>query len=122
MPTSTLFPLDREVLKPVKNRREPVVWLRRVVILSALDSSPEAVIRNIAFRRGLNIIKTKQMKSQGGPVAGHSVGKTMLMRMIRYTLGERHFGTEETQQNLASTPGLESAYVVAHWTVVGTDW
>ena len=122
MPKSTLFPLDRETLKPAKNRHEPVVWLRRVVILSALDSSPDAVIRDIPFRRGLNIIKTRQMKAQGGPVAGHSVGKTLLMRMIRYTLGEPHFGTEETQQNLASTPGLESAYVVAHWTVAGTDW
>ncbi len=120
MQTSTLFPLDREPLKPAKNRREPVVWLQRVVILSALDSS--TVIRNIPFRRGLNIIKTRQMKTQGGPVAGHSVGKTLLMRMIRYTLGEPHFGTEETQQNLAGTPGLESAFVVAHWTVAGTDW
>ncbi|QEG00159.1 Chromosome partition protein Smc [Stieleria maiorica] len=120
MPTSTLFPLDRETLKPAKNRREPDLMLRRVVILSILDS--KAVIRNIPFRRGLNIIKTKQMKAQGGPVAGHSVGKTLLMRMIRYTLGEPYFGTEETQHNLASTPGLEAAHVVAHWTVAGNDW
>lgn len=120
MPTSTLFPLDREPLKPAKNLLAPVVWLQRLVILSALDSS--AVIRDIPFRRGLNIIKTRQMQTQGGPVAGHSVGKTLLMRIIRYTLGEPHFGTEETQQNLANAAGLESAHAVAHWTVAGTDW
>jgi len=120
MPTSTLFPLDREPLKPATNRREPVLWLRRLIMLSAFDSS--AIIRNILFRRGLNIIKTRQMKTQGGPVAGHSVGKTLLMRLIRYTLGEPHFGTEESQQNLANTEGLETACVVAHWTVSGTDW
>lgn len=120
MPTSTLFPLDRDPLKPDPNRTGPTVWLRRVVILSKLDST--AVIRDIPFRRGLNIIKTHQMKTQGGPVAGHSVGKTLLMRLIRYTLGEAHFGSEETEQNLSSTSGLKEAQVAAHWTVAGTDW
>lgn len=118
MPSPTLFPLDREPLQPVPDRREPLLWLRRIVILSALDSS--TVIRNIEFRRGLNIIQTRQMETQGGPVAGHSVGKTLLMRLIRYTLGEPHFGTEETQQNIAVE--WETAYVVGHWSVAGADW
>jgi hypothetical protein len=120
MPKSTLFPLEREPLKPSLDRREPVLWLRRLVILSSLDCS--AVIRNIPFRRGLNIIRTRQMESQGGPVAGHSVGKTLLMRLIRYTLGEPTFGSEETQQSIAAAKGLESAIVVAHWTISGADW
>lgn len=120
MPKSTLFPLEREPLKPSTDRREPTLWLQRLVILSALDS--EAVIRNIPFRRGLNIIRTQQMATQGGPVAGHSVGKTLLMRLIRYTLGEPTFGSDETQQSIAAAKGLESAVVVVHWTVAGTDW
>ena len=120
MPKSTLFPLDREPLKPATNCREPALWLQRLVILSALDSL--AVIRNIVFRRGLNIIKTRQMKTQGGPVAGHSVGKTLLMRMLRYTIGEPHFGTEETERSLSTTEGLETSLVVAHWRVAGADW
>lgn len=118
MPSPTLFPLDREPLQPAPDRCEPVLWLRRIVILSALDSS--AVIRDIEFRRGLNIIQTRQMETQGGPVVGHSVGKTLLMRLIRYTLGEPHFGTEETQQNIATE--WETAYVVGHWSVAGADW
>lgn len=120
MPVSTLFLLEREPLKPAHDRTEPVLWLKRLVILSALDSS--AVIRDIEFRRGLNIIQTRQMETQGGPVAGHSVGKTLLMRLIRYTLGEPHFGTDDTQHALAATRGLETALVVAHWSVVGSDW
>lgn len=120
MPKSTLFPLEREPLKPSTDRREPTLWLQRLVILSAPDS--KAVIRNIPFRRGLNIIRTQQMATQGGPVAGHSVGKTLLMRLIRYTLGEPTFGSDETQQGVATVTGLESAVVVAHWTVAGTDW
>jgi hypothetical protein len=91
-----------------------------LVILSAPDS--RAIIRSIRFRRGLNIIRTQQMATQGGPVAGHSVGKTLLMRLIRYTLGEPTFGSYETQQSIATAKGLESAIVVVHWTVVGTDW
>ena len=118
MPNSTLFPLDREPMKPSPDLTEPVLWLKRIVILSDLDSS--TVIRDIEFRRGLNIIQTRQMERRGGPVAGHSVGKTLLMRLIRYTLGETHFGTEETQTNIADE--FASAFVVGHWSVDGIDW
>lgn len=118
MPNSILFPLERERIKPDPRRREPVLWLKRLVILSALDSS--AIIRDIEFRRGLNIIQTRQMATQGGPVAGHSVGKTLLMRLIRYTLGEPHFGSEETQQSIAAA--FQTAYVVGHWSLAGSDW
>ena len=78
MPNSTLFPLTGEPKCPDQDRAEPVVWLKRLVILSSLDS--KAKIRNISFRRGLNVIQTKKMKNRGGPVTGHSVGKTLLMR------------------------------------------
>ena len=56
MPKSTLFPLEREPLKPSPDHREPTLWLQRLVILSGLSST--AIIRNIPFRRGLNIIRT----------------------------------------------------------------
>ena len=122
MASSTLFSLDAEPFKPAEDRTQPVVWIKRLVILSNLDSSKSSVIRDIEFRRGLNIIKTKQMKVQGGPVAGHSVGKTLLMRMIRYSLGEPTFGTEQTQDALLKTKGLKRVVAVTHWCVAGTDW
>ena len=118
MPKSTLFPLAGEPQCPDPDRAEPTLWLKRLVILSSLDSS--AKIRNIQFRRGLNVIQTKKMKSRGGPVSGHSVGKTLLMRLIRYSLGEAHFGTEETE---AKTLALsKSLVVVAQWSVAGESW
>ena len=118
MQNSTLFPLEEEPIEPATNRCKPVLWLKRLVILSALDS--KNIIRDIEFRRGLNIIQTHQMETEGGPVAGHSVGKTLLMRLIRYTLGESHFGTEETEKEIATA--LETAHVVGHWSVDDTDW
>jgi len=118
MPKTTLFQFEREPMTPAADRCEPTLWLKRLVILSALDST--SVIRNIEFRRGLNIIQTHHMQTQGGPVAGHSVGKTLMMRLIRYTLGENQFGTEETQNNIASV--LKTAWVVGHWSIAGADW
>jgi len=118
MPHSTLFPLASEPQSPSPNRTKPGIWLKRLVILSSLDS--KAKIRNIQFRRGLNIVQTKKMKNRGGPVSGHSVGKTLLMRLIRYSLGEDHFGTEETEAKILSLS--KSLVVVAHWSVAGQSW
>lgn len=122
MATSTLFSLDAEPYKPTSKRKRPVLWIKQLVILSELSSAKSAIIRNIKFRRGLNIIKTEQMATQGGPVAGHSVGKTLLMRMIRYSLGEPTFGTEHTQEALLKTKGLEKSVVVSHWCVGEDEW
>ena len=118
MPKSTLFPLTGEPQRPAPDRTEPTIWLKRLVILSSLDAS--AKIRNIAFRRGLNVIQTKKMKNRGGPVAGHSVGKTLLMRLIRYSLGEANFGAEETETKILAS--MKSLVVVAHWCVSGENW
>ena len=92
MQNSTLFELANEPSKPDRNRKAPIIWLKRFVILSSLGS--KKAIRNIPFRRGLNIIQTRKIKPQNGPVTGHGVGKTLLTRLIRYSLGEEHFGTK----------------------------
>ncbi|QDU01934.1 hypothetical protein V6x_16170 [Gimesia chilikensis] len=118
MPNSTLFQFEREQMHPATDRSEPTLWLKRLVILSTLNS--DSIIRDIKFRRGLNIIQTHHMQVQGGPVAGHSVGKTLMMRLIRYTLGENQFGSEETQNNIAAV--LKTAWVVGHWSIAGADW
>ena len=115
---STLFPLTGEPQSPDPERAEPVIWLKRLVILSSLD--PKAEIRNIPFRRGLNVIQTKKIKNRSGPVSGHSVGKTLLTRLIRYSLGEANFGTEETETKILTLSN--SLTVVAHWSVNGQDW
>ena len=118
MQNSTLFELANEPSKPDRNRKAPIIWLKRFVILSSLGS--KKAIRNIPFRRGLNIIQTRKIKPQNGPVTRHGVGKTLLTRLIRYSLGEEHFGTEDTQSKILTV--FPSLVTVGHWEVAGEDW
>ena len=118
MPNPTLFPLTGEPQSPAPNRTKPGIWLKRLVILSSLDSSKK--IRNLKFRRGLNVIQTKKIKNRSGSVAGYGVGKTLLMRLIRYSLGEAEFGTEATEAKILES--MKSLVVVAHWSVAGQSW
>ena len=117
MPSPTLFSLD-EPLTPSPEREEPVLWLKRLVILPDLHAVQP--IRDIPFRRGLNIIQTRQRQLGETVVVGHSVGKTLLMRLIRYTLGEHHFAVERVRTRIASL--FRTAQVVAHWRVNAVDW
>lgn len=59
-------------------RSEPTIWIRRLVLLR--QCRPPEVVREISFRRGLNIIL--------GEGVGHAVGKSTLCRLIRACLGE----------------------------------
>lgn len=117
MQNLTLFPKEIELPTPPRECNSPVLWLRRVVILDKLAT--DSVIREVEFHRGLNIIRTRHMVSKG-PVRGHSVGKTLLVRLIRYTLGEAQFGSETTQEGALSA--RPTGHVVAHWTLEGQDW
>ena len=118
MQNSTLFQLANEPLKPDLDRQAPIIWLKRFVILSSLGS--KKAIRNISFRRGLNVIQTRKIKPQSGPVTGLGVGKTLLTRLIRYSLGEQHFATEDTQAKILTA--FPSLVTVGHWEVAGQDW
>ena len=118
MQNSTLFQLANEPPKPDLNRTAPVVWLKRFVILSSLGS--KKAIRNISFRRGLNVVQTRKIKPQNGSVARQGVGKTLLTRLIRYSLGEEHFGTEDTQSKILTA--FPTLVTVGHWEVAGEDW
>jgi hypothetical protein len=59
-------------------RSDPPIWIRRLVLLR--QCHPPEVIREVTFRRGLNIIL--------GEGVGHAVGKSTLCRLIRACLGE----------------------------------
>ena len=118
MQNSTLFQLANEPPKPDLSRTAPVVWLKRFVVLSSLGS--KKAIRNISFRRGLNLVQTRKTKPQNAPVVGIGVGKTLLTRLIRYSLGEEHFGTEDTQSRILTA--FPTLVTVGHWEVAGEDW
>jgi hypothetical protein len=117
MPSRRLFSRD-EALVPDVRRGEPVLWLRRLVILA--DRGIDTPLREITFRRGLNIVQTNQRRPDESHVVGHSVGKTLLTRLIRYTLGEHYFAVESVRARILQE--LASAWVVAHWRVNSQDW
>lgn len=119
MPTLNLFPREEDVIVPSAERKEPVLWIRRLVILPSLDASA-VPIRDIEFRRGLNIVQTSPRLATDLGVIGHSVGKTLLTRLIRYSLGEPTFATKSERSRIIVH--FPDAYVIAHWRVADVDW
>lgn len=117
MQSQVLFPLHED-LTPDPARTEPGVWIRRLYILG--EPNIDSLIREVPFVCGLNIIRTEERGDLEENVVAHSVGKTLLMRLIRYTLGEPNYGSEESQAELAKL--LPNGLVVAHWRVKGEDW
>jgi hypothetical protein len=104
------------------DRKHPVIHLREVRLLSSLDAIEP--IRRVEFHPGLNIIwadpKVKEAR-QGGPrLAGHSAGKTTLCRIIRWLLGEAHFGTEETETAIALA--FPTGWALLHVELDGVPW
>lgn len=103
--SDTRLPFDEadEGIRPAADRLNPVVWIRRLVIVERLAPDVQP-IREVEFRRGLNIIATARPEElTDGPV-GHNVGKTLLTRLLRYCLGEQHFARE------AVRPAISAAY------------
>ncbi len=78
---------------------EPRLWVRRLCLWHDFS---EAQVRDIPFRRGLNIVS-----SPAGPTAeqvstGHAAGKTLLCRQLRYCLGEDAFADPEDTSAIRS--------------------
>jgi hypothetical protein len=117
MQDQVLFPVHED-LTPDPNRIEPSVWIRRLYILG--EPNIDSLIREVPFERGLNIIRTEERGDLEENVVAHSVGKTLLMRLIRYTLGEPNYASDESQAELAKL--LPNGTVVAHWRADGEDW
>lgn len=104
-------------LKP--SRSEPVFWIRRIVILQQLD--PFEKVNDISFKRGLNIVFGEEKGSpQDIKASGHGVGKTSLCRLIRYCLGEPHFGRRRVVS--AIRQDFPSGWVGAELNVNGQAW
>jgi hypothetical protein len=80
---------------PTPTRPWPKVWIRRLVVVRDLRSEDPAVVRDLRFRRGLNIIWAPPLEPpEGAPLnegglSGHTAGKTTLCRLIRHVLGEQ---------------------------------
>jgi predicted secreted protein len=109
-----------------KDRKAPVVWLRQIRVLREMQPGDDYVARRIDLRRGMNILWAKA--SQGGPqsqlfndsISGHSAGKTTFCRLLRYVLGEPHFGDELLRREIRGA--FSHGWAVAEVVVDGTDW
>jgi hypothetical protein len=119
MRPTTLFPDEELPIEPATDRTEPGVWIRRLVIVQ--KRVPGAVvIREISFRPGLNVIRAVERPAGETRPIGHSVGKTLLTRLIRYCLGESHFALQRVVNQIALA--LPGAYVLAEIMVAGQCW
>ncbi len=116
--TRSLFEEPPDGFQPDPHRAEPLVWVRKVVLLRSLQAVGDP-IRVVELRRGLNIIATEQPNPDDGPV-GHNVGKTLFTRLIRYCLGEPTFARDRVRKAVATA--LPEAYVLAEIVVGGRCW
>jgi hypothetical protein len=79
-------------LTPGAELDEPRLWVRRLLLWHDLDAEP---VREIEFRRGLNIIWSPTGPSARAVSSGHAAGKTLLCRQFRFCLGEESFADPE---------------------------
>lgn len=110
----SLFP-QRDWLNPVAPR-EPMLWLRQIRLLYRLEAATSAEIRRINLQRGLNIVWAKPADpDEANPRSrgrGHDVGKTSFCRLIRFLLGEEHYGNEDFRFAIARNEKFSRAWVV----------
>ena len=104
----------------------PRLWLKRLVLLESPDKK-DSPIRDVIFRRGLNIIWGVELPDEAGtndahPVtlSGHSVGKTTLCRLIRYCLGETTFGNPGAMSRIKNA--FPQGWAGMELVVEGREW
>ena len=125
----TLFPVPTlhpsAAIQPAVDRRTPAFWVRRITVVSELALG-EKVIRDVALRRGLNIIWTPPQNASGSNelfqsgIAGHTAGKTTFCRLLRYALGEHGLATEPTRRKLRDR--FPDGWVLAEVVIEDETW
>lgn len=109
-------------LRPASVKHRPLLWFKSFVFWN--ESGEQ--IREIEFRRGLNIVWSPQeilLPTGDGPAVVLKRGKTLMARFLRYCMGEEHFGTEHEQRQIVKRfpNGLVGAVIVlggVEWSVV----
>lgn len=98
--------------------KEPQLWIERVVLYRTDVGWPR--LQDIPFKRGVNIIWGKGTAAEADTEKGHSVGKTTLLRLIRYALGEDDCGSDEDRANIAQSFPRGHVGVTLH--LCGVKW
>ena len=117
IPTS-LFP-DGPEAQPLAHPGPPLLWLRRLVLVRERRVGSE-VISDVPFRLGLNIISTPESAPDETRTVGHNVGKTLLVRLIRYCLGDRNLAGRQVRFQIQNR--FPDGYALAEVVLAGTCW
>jgi len=116
---------QREWLNPTAPQ-EPALWIQQIRLLYRLETDKKAEIRRVNLQRGLNIVWAKPADpdeaNPGARGRGHDVGKTSFCRLIRYLLGEEHFGNEDLRSAIAGNEKFSRAWVLAEVMLDGELW
>jgi hypothetical protein len=111
-----LFPGAGLSITPEAGRKEPRLWVRRLVIWR----EPDTIIRSIELKPGLNIVWSPDPGSSETAPIGHGGGKTIFCRLLRYCLGEDAFAPEN--QRCSILEKLPSGHVGAEIMLNGKLW
>jgi hypothetical protein len=105
------------VLTPGEGLDEPRLWVRRLRLWHDFDDEP---VREIEFRRGLNIIWSPAGTSAAEVSTGHAAGKTLLCRQVRFCLGEESFA--DPDDTIAIQTKFRNGGVGAEIRLRGETW
>jgi hypothetical protein len=110
------FP-DTPRLTAGRDRKEPLIWIRRLVLWQDRSQAPA---RDVGLRRGLNIVWSPVGTDRDAIAMGHAAGKSLFCRLLRYCLGENAFAdTEDTASIRARFP---NGAVGAEVRIRGVTW
>jgi hypothetical protein len=113
-------------IRPDPSRKNPVVWVKEVILLKKFDPATENLIQRIELRPGINILwakpeqRTRKPKLGQRGTAGHASGKTLFCRFLRYVLGEKKFATNSIQAKVRKH--FEEGHVAAEVIINGNSW
>lgn len=96
----------------------PLLWAEKIALLS--HPNPTKELRSIPFTPGLNVVRTQRRKPSERRCVAHDVGKTLLVRLLRYTLGEPWFGDRATMDRVRDV--YPFGLVVAQWHLADGQW
>ena len=119
-----LFKEKAKEITPDTSRKAPFLWIKELRFYKELIKDKEP-IRQIKLRPGLNILWAKpadkeEVKLRESGIAGHSAGKTLFCRLIRYILGESTFAKSTIQRDIRDK--FINSVVVAEVIIDKTHW
>lgn len=119
---------DETILPPRRfnlpsNRLNPGLFVSDLLVLRSIENPGSQVQQHVRLRRGLNILwadPKSGVRKEGERGSGHAAGKTTFCRLIRYLLGERHFGPEDHEARIRTK--FINGWVVGRVELDGSAW